>query len=48
MLRQAISCEWLTQRSIWELKHVQYDADIVRWSVGGDHEIRDLQEARCL
>ena len=29
MLRQAISCEWLTQ---WELKHVQYDADIVRWA----------------
>ena len=22
MLRQAISCEWLTQRAIWELKHV--------------------------
>ena len=31
MLRQAISCEWLTQHAIWELKHVQYDADIVRW-----------------
>ena len=30
MLRQAIYCEWLTQRAIWELKHVQYDADIVR------------------
>ena len=34
MLRQAISCncEWLTQRAIWELKYVQYDADIVRWA----------------
>ena len=32
MLRQAISCEWLTQRAIWELKHVRYDADIVRWA----------------
>ena len=32
MLRQAISCEWLSQRAIWELKHVQYNADIVRWA----------------
>ena len=32
MLRQAISCEWMTQRAIWELRHVQYDADIVRWA----------------
>ena len=32
MLRRAISCEWLTQRTIWELKHVQYNADIVRWA----------------
>ena len=27
---------------MWELKHVQYDADIVR--VGGDHEIRDYRK----
>ena len=27
-----ISCEWLTERAIWELKHVQYDTDIVRWA----------------
>ena len=47
MLRQAISCEWLTQRAIWELKHVQYDADNY-CTVGEDHEIRDLQEAQCL
>ena len=32
MLRQTISCEWLTQCAVWELKHVQYDADIVRWA----------------
>ena len=29
--------EFERQRTLWELKHVQYDTDIVWW--GGDYEI---------